>query len=111
MKEWLFENWDKILTSVLTVLGAGYAAWRRFSSRMNALEADVAALKTQQAETRAKQLAFEKDVVSSLEKIEEKLGGIMELKVFVERNDVQLSQLRDDIREVRNDVKSLMLKG
>lgn len=108
MKAWFIENWDKILTSLLTVLGAGYAAWRRFSGRISKLEADVEALKVQWAMAKAKQVEFENTVMASLEKIEEKLGGIMELKVFVERNDVVLSELRDDVREVRNDVKTLM---
>lgn len=105
MSSWISHNWEKVIGMVLTATGSVYAAWRSFSGRVKKLEADVSTLRAEVTSVQESQKKFESTVVDSLEKIGQSLSGLIELRA---KNDAQLDNLREDVRELRSDIKELM---
>ncbi len=113
--EWLGKNWDKMAMIVLSVVTAVWAAARRFMSRLESTERALAEVRAKQAaleeglaEVRRDGARLKNDIFERLDRLQGKLDDIVELKIFVERSDVTLAGIQDDIRELKSDVKSLM---
>lgn len=113
--EWLTRNWDKILMVVISVVTAVWAAARRFVSRIERTERELAELRLRQETLETKLSKLQSDgsilrdeIFDRLDKLQGKLDDIVELKIFVERSDVTLNTIQEDIRELKIDVKRLM---
>lgn len=116
--EWLGRNWDKILMVVISVVTAVWAAARRFVTRLERTERELAELRQRQerlelevAQVRSDNTKLGDDIFERLDKLQVKLDDIVELKIFVERSDVTLNGIQEDIRELKADVKRLMRQG
>lgn len=108
MHEWFIKNWDKILGVLVPTVGAGIAAWRRFSARIEKTERSIEMLKLELASMKESQGKLEEGVLHALDRLQTKVDDIVDLKIYVEKNDVILNEIKDDIRELKGDVKLLM---
>lgn len=112
MTEWIADNWEKVATFVLSVAAAVWAAARRFTKRIDALEADVAWLRGEVGRVKGEQTQLEDKIMKSLERLDERFKEVVDLKSWMERSeartDVILKTIQEDIRELKDDVKRLM---
>lgn len=106
--EWLSNNWDKILMVVTAAAASGWAAWSRFTGRIEQAESNIKRLSERIDRIETGQNAMRDDIFIRFDKMQMKLDDIVELKIFVERTDVVLKSIQDDVRELKSDVKRIM---
>ncbi len=111
MAGWIMDNWEKLLTFIVTVLGAAWVAARRFTGRVSDLESRMTALEDRVNSLAKDQTDMETTIMGTLDKIERRFGEVLDLKIFVERQDVLLKTIHEDLRDLRDDVKRLMRDG
>jgi len=122
MKDLFWSNIDKIAAFALTVIGAMYGTWRKFNARIVKLESEdglnksklkdsrheISELKIRIGVIETEHKKFETTLQNALSRIDAKLEAINELKITVERNDATLAALRDNMKELRDDIKTLI---
>lgn len=106
--EWFTDNWEKILTIIVSVGGAAWAVARKFTGRVEILEGRVTALEREVQMLQVRNSSLETMIVSSFDKIELKFKEVLDLRVFVERQDVMLRSIHQDLRDIKDDVKRIM---
>jgi len=106
--EWLTQGWEKILTIIVSIIGAIWAVARKFNGRVELLEGRVTALEREVQMLQTRNSSLESMIVSSFERIDHKFKEVLDLRVFVERQDVMLRSIHEDLRDIKDDVKRLM---
>lgn len=101
MKEWIADNWDKLAGLVLTVGGTLLLIYRRFIRMETRIE---------QVERRLDEHIEEDDQLRTrldhvLERVEAQNG---ELRATLAAATATLEATRDDVLEIRADVRALM---
>ena len=108
MIDWIVANWEKVGALALSIGGALWAVVRKFNGRISGLEDRVGDLEEGATHMKEKNVGLEKNIMTSFDKIEEKFKEMIDLRVFVERQDVLLQSIHESLRDIKEDVKSLM---
>jgi chromosome segregation ATPase len=111
---WFSSNWNSVLTTVAAALGTAVGFVWKASGRVTSLENRIAGLENQQTTLRRdleqRQKETEERLLELLKNIERRVQELDSLRELVARNDERLGGIAGDIRELRTDVKALMLR-